>query len=92
MTDDGSAYNGSSILYNSNNVTRINNSYDSYPKAPLGGGGFGVSHGKTGIFVDCKRGNCGNSFNLTNQININLGSTRKDTEAERSSGSDLDHP
>jgi hypothetical protein len=32
MTDDNSAFNGSSILYNNNNMTRINNSYESHGK------------------------------------------------------------
>jgi hypothetical protein len=40
--------------------------------------------------MNIKNENFGNSFTLTNQININLGSTRKDTSPGRSSGSDLE--
>jgi hypothetical protein len=85
MTDDNSAFNGSSILYNSNNMRGINNSYDSFGKIYPG-----RKERPFGVSMNIKNENCGNSYNLTNQININLGSTRKDTSPGRSSGSDLE--
>ena len=83
MTDDNSINfsqnpknHGSSILYKTahrtdftSNSRNINNSYDGYQEAQ--GKPFGVSMDKNGISINLRNRNCGNSYRMTNQININ---------------------